>query len=132
MWLCYVKAKLEKECQAFLEDPEACNSLFQTVAYWLKEKQKTAFKLFNEQVMLTAEHEAFLEEMKRIKELEKSDAEAEPEPEENRAETPAAAPTDQKPSVPNISLETSIKYDDFKMGIVRQIQVLSDQLSYLI
>ena len=77
-----------------------------TVSYWLdKHRQKTLYRLFNQQCLTTLDHEAFKRSIK--KDTDADQGESEPPPEINTLST----------------IDFKISYGDFKLGIIKSHQL---------
>lgn len=77
-----------------------------TVAYWLdKYRQKTLYKLFNQQCLTTLDHEAFL------KSVEKEKNEADKDQNDDENEAPIEINTLS-------TIDFKISYEDFKLGLL--------------
>jgi hypothetical protein len=125
---------MEKLGEAVLANPVQCNEMLHTVAFWLEDRKKSAYKLFHAQCIQTIDHKAFMKTVKiapkkkkgkkgkkgSAKGSAKSPApEPEPEPEPEELD-PEENPDEIDPDLAEINtlstIDFKISYEDFKLG----------------
>lgn len=105
-----IKEKLESSSDKLLSNAETLNNMIVTVAYWLdKYRQRTMYKLFNQQCLTTLDHEAFLKSVEK----EKNDGDKDQNDDENEAPI----------EINTLStIDFKISYEDFKLGLLFELK----------